>query len=148
MIMPLFPALLLLFLLIPVAEIYLLIQVGSVIGALPTVGLVVGTAVLGAWLLRQQGFSTLMRARESLDRGELPALEMIEGLILLVGGALLLTPGFVTDTIGFACLVPALRRMLVRQIIDRGRWVRVDGVRREADQPGSRVIDGDYRREE
>lgn len=145
--MPLFPLLLLLFLLIPVGEIYLLIQVGSEIGALPTVGLVIGTAVLGAWLLRHQGLSTLMRARESLDRGDLPALELLEGVILLVGGALLLTPGFVTDAIGFACLVPMLRQALVRQVVSRGQWVRREPPDDQG-PPGGRVIDGEYRRED
>lgn len=145
--MPIFPILLLLFLLVPVAEIYLLIQVGREIGALPTVGLVIATAVLGAWLLRQQGISTLMRARESLDRGELPALQLLEGVILLVGGALLLTLGFVTDVIGFACLVPALRQALVRQVVARGQWVHSD-TPEAPDQPGSRVIEGEFRRED
>lgn len=145
--MPLFPPLLIAFLLVPVAEIYLLIQVGQEIGALPTVGLVIATAVLGAWLLRQQGLSTLMRARESLDRGEVPALQLLEGVILLVGGALLLTPGFVTDVIGFACLVPALRQALVRQVITRGQWVQREAPG-DSERPGGRVIDGDYRRED
>ncbi len=147
MIMPLFPTLLLLFLLVPVAEIYLLIQVGREIGALPTVALVIATAVLGAWLLRRQGLSTLMRARGSLERGELPALEMLEGLILVVGGALLLTPGFVTDAVGFACLVPALRQAVIRRIVASGRWVRAEGGY-GVGQPGNRVIDGEFRRED
>lgn len=145
--MPLFPILLLLFLLVPVAEIYLLIKVGQEIGALPTIGLVVATAVLGAWLLRQQGLSTLMRAREMLDRGELPALQLLEGVILLVGGAMLLTPGFVTDVIGFACLVPALRQALVRQVVARGHWVRVE-TPADSERPGNRVIEGEFRRED
>lgn len=145
--MPVFPILFLLFLAVPVAEIYLLIQVGQRIGALPTVGLVVGTAVLGAALLRHQGISTLMKAREMMDRGELPAMQLLEGLFLVVGGALLLTPGFVTDAVGFLCLVPALRRWVIGQVIARGRWVTVSSAPTE-DRPGHRVIDGEFRREE
>jgi len=88
-----------------------------------------------------------MRARESLDKGELPALQLLEGVILIFGGALLLTPGFVTDAIGFACLVPALRQALVRQVISRGNWVRVD-TPVETGPRGGRVIDGEFRRED
>jgi len=98
--MPVFRYLFLLFLLVPLVEIYFLIQVGKVIGAGWTVFFVVFTAVLGAALLRVQGLSTLNRVQRSLERGRLPAVELLEGLMLLVAGALLLTPGFVTDAIG------------------------------------------------
>ncbi|GAB4354111.1 MAG: membrane protein FxsA [Gammaproteobacteria bacterium] len=145
--MPLLPLLFILFLVVPIAEIYLLIQVGQRIGALPTVGLVVATAVLGAALLRQQGLSTLMQARRMMDRGELPAIPLLEGLFLVFGGALLLTPGFVTDGVGFLCLVPAVRRWVIRQVIEHGRWVFVSTSHSE-ERPGHRVIEGDYRREE
>jgi len=111
--------LLLLFLAIPLIEIYFLIQVGEVIGALPTVFMVVFTAVIGAMLLRVQGLSTLRRVQAAQARGELPALEMLEGLMLLIGGALLLTPGFFTDTIGFIFLISPLRRALIRYWIVR-----------------------------
>jgi UPF0716 protein FxsA len=109
--------LLLLFLIVPLIEIYLLIEIGAVIGALPTVFLVVFTAVLGAWLLRLQGFSTIARIRGTLQSGGIPAVEMLEGAILLVSGALLLTPGFFTDTIGFLCLIPGLRRHLIMHLL-------------------------------
>lgn len=110
----------LLFLVMPIVEMYVLIRVGQWIGAWPTIGLVALTAVIGVSLLRQQGFSTLMRVRRKLDAGELPAQEMLEGIVLAVGGALLLTPGFVTDAFGFACLLPATRRGLVRAMLRRG----------------------------
>lgn len=97
----------------PIVEMWLLITVGQQIGALATIGLVLLTAVVGLSLLRQQGFATLFRARSKLDAGELPALEVAEGLILAVCGALLLTPGFVTDMVGFAGLIPLVRRRLV-----------------------------------
>lgn len=111
--------LLLLFIAMPIVEMWLLITVGREIGALPTIGLVLLTAVAGLSLLRQQGFATLFRARSKLDAGELPAMEMAEGLILAVCGALLLTPGFVTDVIGFAGLFPPLRRRCVLGMVAR-----------------------------
>jgi len=108
---------LLFFLLVPLIEIYLLIQVGGVIGGLTTVFLVVFTAVLGAALVRFQGLSTFQRLQATLGQGGLPAAEMVEGVILLVSAVLLLTPGFVTDAIGFAGLVPVLRRMLAKKVL-------------------------------
>lgn len=113
------PVFLLLFIILPVAELAVLIQVGSVIGVLNTVGLVFLTAVIGAWLLRQQGLATLLRANERLNSGELPAREVAEGLILAVGGAMLLTPGFITDTFGFLCLLPGTRHWLAAQALKR-----------------------------
>ena len=103
----------LLFILVPLVEIYFLIQVGSVIGAIPTIGLVVFTALLGAMLLRFQGMTTLQRTRMSMAAGQVPALEMLEGVLLLFSGVLLLTPGFFTDAIGFAFLIPPLRQALI-----------------------------------
>jgi len=116
----------LLFLAIPIVEIYLLIQVGSIIGVFPTILMVVGTAVLGAFLLRQQGLSTLTRFQNNMAQGQLPAMEILEGIILLVGGALLMTPGFFTDTIGFLCLLPFSRRAIVHVLV-RHSIVKVTG---------------------
>ena len=113
------PVFFFLFIVMPIAELAVLIQVGSVIGVLNTVGLVFLTAVIGAWLLRQQGLATLLRANERLNSGELPAKEVAEGLILAVGGAMLLTPGFITDTFGFLCLLPGLRHWLASQALKR-----------------------------
>ncbi len=110
---------LLLFIVMPIAEMAVLIQVGGMIGVLNTVGLVLLTAVIGAWLLRQQGLATLLRARQRMNSGELPAREVAEGLILAVGGALLLTPGFITDAIGFLCLLPGSRHFLAAQALKR-----------------------------
>jgi len=108
-----------LFLVIPIIEIFFLIKVGEVIGAFPTIILVVLTAVIGAGLLRQQGLSTLARLQENMGKGKLPAQEMIEGVLLAVGGALLMTPGFVTDTIGFLCLLPFSRKFVAQSIMKR-----------------------------
>lgn len=132
--------LLLLFILVPLGEIYVLIQVGGVIGALPTIGLVVLTALMGALLIRHQGLSTLARAQRSMEEGQLPATELLEGAVILVSGALLLTPGFVTDAIGFACLVPRWRRYAVNKFIAR----HIEAATR---QPTTgRVIEGEFRR--
>lgn len=134
----------LLFLTMPLAEIYLLLKVGSLIGALPTVGAVVLTAVIGAALVRVQGFSTLAQIRNSIDRGEVPTVALVEGAFLLVAGALLLTPGFITDAIGFACLCPPLRRFLISEyLLDR---LIVAG-RRSGPRGDSGVIEGEFRRE-
>jgi UPF0716 protein FxsA len=118
--MPIFRFLLILFIAIPLMEIYFLIQVGDVIGALPTIVLVVGTAVLGVALLRIQGISTVARMQMSLQRGELPAQTILEGVMLLLAGGLLLTPGFVTDFLGFLLLVPYLRQKLAETLIFKG----------------------------
>ena len=109
-----FPLIVFLFLAIPIIEIYLLIQVGQVIGAGWTILLVVMTAVIGVWLLRIQGLSTLTRAQQRLQDNQLPAREILEGMALVVAGAFLLTPGFFTDTIGFLLLFPPTRIALVK----------------------------------
>lgn len=114
-----FRFLFLLFILVPFVEIYLLIEIGSEIGAVSTIALVVLTAVIGAWLVRRQGLEALTRVQRNLDQGVLPAMELLEGLFLLVAGALLLTPGFFTDAIGFACLTPPLRRMMITWLARR-----------------------------
>jgi UPF0716 protein FxsA len=135
----------------------ILIQVGGIIGALPTVGLVVLTAVVGVWLLRMEGLATLTRVQDKLNRGEIPETELLEGIMLIFGGALLLTPGFFTDFIGFVCLLPGLRRPLAARIIQSAgfrsfqmgggqfsagyRWEQSDDPRR------SRVIDGEFESE-
>ncbi len=114
-----FPLIAAIFLLVPIFEIYLLINVGEVIGAGWTIFLVVFTAVIGVWLLRIQGLSTLTRAQQKMQQDELPAREILEGMGLLVAGALLLTPGFFTDTVGFFLLFPPARFWLVSKLASR-----------------------------
>lgn len=114
-----FRALFLLFIAMPIIEIFLLIKIGSSIGALLTIAIVIVTAVLGTWMLRAQGLSTLNKARSRISGGQVPAFEMMEGMALGIGGALLLTPGFVTDAIGFACLIPFTRRLMVQALSKR-----------------------------
>jgi UPF0716 protein FxsA len=81
---------------------------------------VIATAVLGAWLVRNQGFQTMQKLRTEMEQGRLPAMELAEGFAILVAGVLLLTPGFITDTIGFICLTPPLRRGAIRWMANRG----------------------------
>lgn len=139
---------LLLFVGAPLVELYFLIQVGSVIGALPTIALSVLTAMIGGALVRMQGLQVLLRVRQAMDRGEAPALDLMDGAVLLVTGFLLLLPGFITDIAGFLLLIPPLRRALIL------RYVRVEalGTGRDDDDlgggPRPRIIDADWRRED
>lgn len=134
--------LLLVFIVVPLIEIGLFIEIGGVIGALPTIGLIILTAVIGVTLIRLQGMLTLARVREKLDRREIPAIDLIEGLILLVAAALLLTPGFFTDGVGFLVLAPGIRRTLATQLL---KWLvarRRASVHR-ADGQTTVIIDGE-----
>ena len=140
-------ALFLFFLLVPFVEIYVLLEVGSLIGAFPTIVLVVFTAVLGAWLLRHQGFNTWRRFQTNLQQGVIPTYEIIEGPILLVGGALLLTPGFFSDLLGFACLIPALRRKIAQFVIEN-YLIADPAFRKQSGNADRIVIDGEFRKEE
>lgn len=100
------------FIAIPLIEIVLLIKVGGAIGVLATVFIVIATAVVGTSLLHRQGFSVLARANEAMQAGRVPLESVIEGVFLLIAGAFLLTPGLLTDTLGFLLLVPPVRRAI------------------------------------
>jgi len=104
-----FARLLLLFISIPLIELFIFLTLGNQIGLLPTIAIVVATAFLGAYLTKRQGFRALTRYQEAIHSGRLPHKEVMDGLMILVAGAVLLTPGFLTDAIGFALLVPGLR---------------------------------------
>jgi len=108
-----------LFIAVPIVEMVVLIQVGQQIGALWTIALVLLTAFIGINLLRHQGLATLSRATWRIQSGQIPAKEMLEGILLAVGGALLLTPGFVTDAIGFLLLVPFTRQFFALRLMGR-----------------------------
>jgi UPF0716 protein FxsA len=108
-----------LFVAVPILEMIILIKIGGLIGAIPTIAMVVLTATVGIWLLKLEGLATLRRVQEKMATGQLPETELLEGIMLIVGGALLLTPGFVTDSFGFVCLIPVLRRPLARWLIKR-----------------------------
>ena len=101
------------FIILPILEMYVLIKVGGSIGAFNTILLVLLTAFIGLILLRAEGFQTLFNARKKLQRSELPAQEIFSGFFLAIGGALLLTPGFITDVIGFLCIFPVTRTYIL-----------------------------------
>lgn len=150
-------AFLVLFLLFPLLELALLIQVGSAIGVLPTILLVIGGVVLGGVLLRVAGVATAWRARERLAQGELPEQEMLEGLLIAVGAGLLMLPGFISDALGLLCLLPVTRRALInrlrRRAIEQALRQRAfaDDLQREAgerqsDAARANLIEGEFER--
>ena len=133
----------LLFIVMPVVEMWLLIEVGSAIGVLYTIGLVLLTAIIGLRLLRQQGFDTLWRGQRKLEEGQLPAQEIGEGIVLAISGALLLTPGFMTDAIGFAGLFPPLRSLFVSQLLSNMVVANGQGSSFRANHGGAKAQSGD-----
>jgi UPF0716 protein FxsA len=113
--------LVLIFILVPIAELYVIIKVGGVIGVLPTLALLLADAVLGSMLLRHQGRAAWIRFNRALAEGRLPHKEVFDGVLVIIGGTLLLTPGFLTDILGLILLIPPTRA-LVRGM--SARWVR------------------------
>ena len=113
------PGFFLLFVLFPFLELALLIKVGGAIGVLPTLLLIVASVILGSLLLRVAGLATALRAREKLARGEQPGQEMLEGMLIAIGGGLLILPGFISDVLGLLCLLPVTRRLLLRRLLAR-----------------------------
>jgi|TARA_R110000787_G_scaffold27835_9_gene76576 UPF0716 protein FxsA len=141
--------LLLAFIAIPLIEIALFIQVGGLIGLWPTLLIVLGTAVLGSWLVRTQGAAELGRLRQSFSTLQDPAEPLANGAMILFAGALLLTPGFFTDACGFALLVPGVRARAFRAIKSRVRFAQFemgpqDQPRSRSQEPDDRVIDGEF----
>ncbi|VAW10980.1 FxsA protein [hydrothermal vent metagenome] len=146
------PVVLFSFIAIPIAEIWILITVGGIIGVVPTIVAVVLTAVAGTALIRHQGMGLIAEARRRLDRGEPPVGAVVDGAFLLVAGALLLTPGFLTDAIGFLCLVPVFRRGLAAWVwsrygnrfdIRRNGFADTGARPRRGDQTGT-IIEGEF----
>ena len=148
----------LIFIAVPILEMLMLFEVADHIGGLNTAVLVMLTAAIGIQVLRQQGLSTITRAQQRLDSGELPGQEIMEGLFLAIGGAFLLTPGFITDTLGFIFLIGPTRKQLVRWLIKSGKigmfsshsgnssftYTHFSSARQERDG----VYEGEYSREE
>ncbi len=132
----------------PLVELYVLIEVGSRIGAFSTIALSVFTAILGGALVRLQGFSVLFRVQEATVRGEVPALELMEGAMLLLVGLALLLPGFITDAVGFLLLVPPLRRAVILWVLRSKGILRPNGPRPPKDPPQQRHIEGEFRRDD
>ncbi|HET8673628.1 MAG TPA: FxsA family protein [Thermoleophilaceae bacterium] len=147
-------ALILLFIAVPIAEIYVIIKVGEAIGAVPTVLLLVADSIVGSMLLRSQGRRAWARFRQTVERGAMPHREVLDGVLVIFGGAFLITPGFLTDVIGALLLLPPtralFRRLLVRRLGRRiriraarpprsGRPYDVDGTATEYDAPPPRL---------
>lgn len=139
---------LIIFVAAPLLELYVLIEVGSEIGALSTILVSVITAIVGGTLVRIQGMSVLFRVREAMDRGEAPALEMMEGAVLMLAGLLLLLPGFITDALGFLALLPPFRKYFIIGMLKRsGVFQPVDNEQHSSRQPGpQRTIEGEFHR--
>ncbi|HZG60800.1 MAG TPA: FxsA family protein [Anoxybacillus sp.] len=106
---------------IPALEIALLVLSGSVLGVWPTVGLIIATGVMGAWLAKREGTETIRQAKQELMYGRIPNEAVLDGICILVGGVVLLTPGFITDLLGFILLIPFTRRWIKPFL---GRWLK------------------------
>lgn len=138
---------------VPVVEISVFYVVGGIIGLGPTIAAILLTAFAGAWLLRAQGMATLIRAQDHLQRGEFPIAQVFDGFCLLVAGAFLLTPGFVTDGLGFLLFLPPFRALLARTaqmvLVNRGtvhQWSSPnEGYEsQQTPSPEGPIIDGDF----
>ncbi len=141
--------LLLLFIAVPLVEVAAFVQVGGLIGLWPTLALVVLTAILGSLCIRWQGFRLVARVRAQLQAGEVPVFEVVSGVCLVIAGVLLLTPGFVTDALGFLLLLPAVRRLLFdRFLAERLRAVARDAQTGDTSRPADAgrpvVIEGEF----
>lgn len=168
--------LLIAFIIVPMLELMVLFQVGSLIGIGWTLLVIIFTAIVGVSLLKRQGMEVLTRAGQRMNEGSLPANELAEGFLLAFAGALLLTPGFLTDGLGFSLLVPGVRRLLIGSVLkllkpkvvrtgsfyESGSFHQADDAQHSARQPFGKdprgqsdrvnqrpeVIDGEYRRED
>jgi len=116
-----FTKLLILFVIVPVTELYILIEVGKKIGSLTTIGIIILTGIIGAYLVKGQGFMILKKIQNDLNEGIMPGDSLIQGTIILAGGILLLTPGFVTDIVGFIFLIPASRNIVKKYLL---KWLK------------------------
>lgn len=137
-------------LVLPIVEIFLLVQAGALLGFIPTLLLIVATGVLGVQLFRIQGLATWLRLQACLARGEPPTRELVEGPLVLLGGILLLLPGFLTDVLGLLCLWPATRRRMADYLLKKG-WIGIatpQGFARGFRGEDPRVIEGEFRKDE
>jgi UPF0716 protein FxsA len=136
-------ALIVLFIVVPLAELYVIIKVGEAIGLVPTLALLLADSVLGSLLLRHQGRAVWRRFNEALGAGRMPHREVMDGVLVIFGGAFLLTPGFLTDIVGAVLLVPPtrslVRRLLVRRLTRRVSVGVVDGTATERHDPPGRL---------
>ena len=142
------------FIVIPLIELAVIIKVGSLIGVFPTIALLILSAIVGISLVRREGLSTLMRAKQRSDAGESPEVEALESIIIALSGCLMVLPGFITDIIGICGLIPPLRRLLVHRIKKRVH-IHTSGKTYEgyrADEPSAskkpHVIEGEFERKD
>ena len=119
--------LILLFTLVPITELALLIKIGQNIGVFYTLTLIIGTGILGAYLAREQGFRTLKKIESEINSGIMPGNEILDGVLILCGGILLLTPGLITDIVGFLTLIPFTRELIKIQLKKKIRTIMDDG---------------------
>ncbi len=112
-----FSKLLILLIVVPVVELYILIEIGQQIGAFTTIGIIVLTGIIGAYLVKNQGFMILRKIQHDLSQGILPGDSLLQGIIILAGGIFLLTPGFITDIIGFIFLIPISREIVKKYLL-------------------------------
>jgi UPF0716 protein FxsA len=110
------PVLIALFIGVPFAEIYVLLQVGHAIGVVNTLGLLILISVVGAWLAKREGLGVLRRMQRSIDAGRVPGTELVDGFLILLAGALMLTPGFLTDILAILLLLPPVRAVVRREL--------------------------------
>lgn len=113
------PALVVLFIVVPVVELYVIIQVGHVIGALNTIGLLLALSIGGAWLVKHEGIGVMRRFRQQLEAGAVPGRELADGVLILLAGALLITPGFLSDLLGILLLLPPVRALVRATVFSR-----------------------------
>ena len=137
--------LVLIFIVLPIAELYVIIRVGGAIGVLPTIALLLLDSFLGAALLRSQGRAAWRRFNEALALGRVPAREVFDGAMVILGGAFLITPGFITDVIGLLLLIPPTRAMF-RGLVSRLAWT-PGRVHRPRRSPGIRQLSRSLTRE-
>lgn len=121
-----FPLLAVLFLAVPIAELFVLIQVGQWIGVLDTIGLLIVVSIVGAWLAKREGLGVLRRIQAAMNAGRVPGTELIDGFLILLAAALMLTPGFLTDILAISLLLPPVRAG-VRRVLRR-RFARRLGI--------------------
>lgn len=142
--------LMLMFVVTPFIEMYLLLEIGGYLGAWTTIGLVILTAVVGLALLRREGFRTLSRGLQQMRDRQLPAYEIVEGILLAIAGALLLTPGFVTDSFGFLFLFSIPRRTIAKKLVNRlgfENFVQSTNVDiNQGKKPKGETLEGDFER--
>ena len=150
--------LLILFIVVPAVELILLIQMGRWIGTLPTVGLIVLTGIVGAYLARQQGVQVLRRIQQQVQSGQMPGEALLDGAMILVAGAVLMTPGVLTDALGFLLLIPQSRKLLhkaawrqMKRMVDRGQvqvsgfgsFGTMNGAQKRPENPNVIIIDSE-----